>query len=93
MKVELILPAAPEGGPAGAASGRLASLRGKVVGLLDNEWSAFDRFLNGVEGLLKTQAVGDLQRIHHPQRRNVLPKARLDELAAGIDTAIVGLGA
>ena len=93
MKVELIVPVAPDGGQTKAVSRRMPSLRGKVVGLLDNDWSSYDLFLDGIERHLKGQAVKDARRIHHPQRRNVLPKAELDALAKQMDTVIVGLGA
>lgn len=93
MKIELIVPVAPDGGQAKSISNRPASLRGKTIGLLDNDWSSYDVFLDSVERLFKGQAIRSASRIHHPQRRNVLPKSELDALAGQMDTAIVGLGA
>lgn len=90
MKIELIVPVAPDRGQSKMRANRFASLEGKVIGLLDNEWSSYDVFLSRIEHLLDRQVT---KRIHHPQRRDVLPKLELDAMAKQLDMAIIGLGA
>lgn len=90
---EIIVPVAPDGGRAAPVSQRIATLQKKVIGLLDNDWSSYDTFLNGIERQLKQHEVGATKRVPNLPRRGLLPKAALDKLASEIDTAIVGLGA
>ena len=91
--MEIIVPVAPDGGEAGPISRRVSGLQDKVIGLLDNDWSSYNVFLDGIEKHLKHHAVKATKRVPNLPRRGMLSRTALDTLAGEIDTAIVGLGA
>ena len=93
LKIELIVPVAPDGGKARPLSGRIAGLREKVIGLWDNNWSSYDIFSGSVARLLGEQDKLVAKRIPNLPRHSMWTAAELDALAGQIDTAIVGLGA
>ena len=80
--MEIIVPVAPEGGKAAPVTKRVAGLQGKVVGLLDNDWSSYGTFLDGIESGLAAHAVKESRRMPNLPRRGLLPAATLDALAA-----------
>lgn len=94
MKVELVVPAAPDGVRMRPLSPRVNSLNGKVVGLWCNDWSSYDVFVSRVTQLFNEQGIlKAVRKIPGLPRRGSLSPSTTDELANQVDAAIVGLGA
>lgn len=94
MKIELVVPAAPDGAQMRALSARVNNLSGKVVGLWYNDWSNYYVFVSRLNQLLTEQGtVSAVKKISDLPRRGSLAPSDLDALANQVDTAIVGLGA
>ena len=86
----------PTDGPAPQAftpAARLASLEGKVLGILDNGKAKSDLLLREVQELLRTEAgVKDLIVLRKPSAYRPAPDEQLDELARRTDAVITGIG-
>lgn len=93
MRIELVVPVAPDGGRSAPLTDRSASLREKVIGLWYNNWSSYDVFVSTLDRLLNAEPTLSTKRIPNLPRHSMLTKTELDAIAGQIDTAIVGLGA
>jgi hypothetical protein len=86
----------PTDGPAPQAftpANRLATLEGKVIGILDNGKAKSDLLLRGVQELLQTEAgIKDLVVLRKPSAYRPAPDDQLDELAREVDAVITGIG-
>lgn len=84
---------APNPGPGFAEAGRLDTLQGKVVGLIDNSKMNSDRFLVRVAELLKEQ-YGVAQVVTHRKPSASKPVAPdvASDLAAKCDLVVAAVG-
>lgn len=94
MKIELVVPAAPDGTRTRPLAARINSLGGKTVGLWCNDWSSYHVFARHIDQLLTEQgSVSAVKMMTDLPRRGTLAPNGLDALANQLDAAIVGLGA
>ena len=72
---------------------RVATITGKALGLLSNGWRSFDAMVDRFSGLAveKYEARETISR-KNPNTANSTPRETMDELAAGSDAALVGVG-
>ena len=89
----LVDPSAPAWPQATAASRRLESLQGKVVGFIDNAKPNFDHLAVEI-GMLLTERHGVARVVTHRKRSASLPVAAeaLESLSAECDLVITGSG-
>ena len=72
---------------------RLASLAGKVIGVLDNGKTKSDLLLQEIQSLLRSEAgVVDVVMMRKPSAYRPAPDEQLDELARRADAVIAGIG-
>jgi len=72
---------------------RPASLKGKVVGILDNGKTKSDLLLQEIESLLRSEAgVADVIMVRKPSAYRPAPDEQLDDLARRADAVIAGIG-
>ncbi|GEM_PF-4620506 len=94
MKIEIVVPSAPDGNRTRPLSARVNSLSGKVVGMWYNDWSNYHVFLSRVSQLLTEKGtVSAVKATPGLPRRGTLAPVDVDTLANQLDAAIVGLGA
>ena len=86
----------PTDGPAPQAfrlAERLADLKGKTIGILDNGKSKSDLLLHELQELLRTEAgVANFVWLRKASAYRPAPDAQLDDLARKIDAVITGIG-
>jgi len=86
----------PTDGPvakAFAPAVRLASLAGKVVGMLDNGKAKSDLLLREIQNLLRSETgVADVVMVRKPSAYRPAPDEQLDDLAWRADAVIAGIG-
>lgn len=86
----------PTDGPAPKTftpANRLASLKGKVIGILDNGKSKSDRLLREVQELLQKEAgVTKFVMQRKPSAYRPAPDHQLDDLAHQVDAVVTGIG-
>ena len=72
---------------------RLASLAGKVIGILDNSKPKSDLLLREVQELLRTEAgVAEFIVVRKPSASRPAPDEQLDDLARRVDGVVAGIG-
>ncbi len=72
---------------------RLGSLKGKVVGVLDNGKTKSDLLLREIQNLLRSEVgVADVVTLRKPSAYRPAPDEQLDELARQAHAAITGIG-
>jgi hypothetical protein len=72
---------------------RLASLKGKVVGILDNGKARSDVLLHEVQELLRHEAgVADFVLVRKASAYRPAPDDQLDDLARRADAVVAGIG-
>ncbi len=72
---------------------RLGSLKGKVVGVLDNGKTKSDLLLREIQNLLRSEVgVSDVVTIRKPSAYRPAPEEQLNDLARRADAAITGIG-
>lgn len=86
----------PTDGPVAKAftpAPRLASLAGKVIGILDNGKTKSDLLLREIQNLLCSEAgVADVVMLRKPSAYRPAPDEQLDDLARRADAVIAGIG-
>lgn len=86
----------PTDGPAAKTftpAPRVASLAGKVVGVLDNGKPKSDVLLRAVQELLRSEAgVADFVVVRKASAYRPAPAADLDDLAQRVDAVVTGIG-
>ncbi|OGB94087.1 MAG: hypothetical protein A3H39_06080 [candidate division NC10 bacterium RIFCSPLOWO2_02_FULL_66_22] len=86
----------PTDGPAVKAftpAPRLASLAGKVIGILDNSKPKSDLLLREVQELLRTEAgAAEFVVFRKPSASRPAPEEQLDELTRRVDAVVAGIG-
>lgn len=72
---------------------RVASLAGKVVGILDNGKAKSDLLLREVQELLRSEAgVADFVMVRKTSAYRPAPEADLDALARRVHAVVTGIG-
>jgi hypothetical protein len=72
---------------------RLASLAGKVIGIIDNSKPKSDLLLREVQELLRTEAgVAEFIVVRKPSASRPAPEEQLDELTRRADAVVAGIG-
>lgn len=72
---------------------RLASLAGKVIGIIDNSKPKSDLMLREVQELLRTEAgVAEFIVVRKPSASRPVPDEQLGDLARRADAVIAGIG-
>jgi hypothetical protein len=91
MAVTLIHPGNETKAQAGAAPARLATLKGKKIGLLDISKPGGRFFLDRLEQLLRTRyEAADVIRLTKPTYTKNAPAALIEQLR-GVDAVVEGL--
>ncbi len=91
--IQMLVPTAQPSKALEALAPRIGSLDNKVIGILDNRWSAYTIFLNRLEQLLS-----DRHPSSKPIRRTKMTKSvgasqgMIGELASSCQAIINGLG-
>ena len=86
----------PTDGPVAKAfrpAARPTSLKGKVIGILDNGKTKSDLLLREIQHLLRSEAnVADVVMVRKPSAYRPAPDEQLDDLARRADAVIAGIG-
>ncbi len=86
----------PTDGPTAKAftpAPRLASLAGKVIGILDNGKAKSDLLLREVQELLRSEAgVADFVMVRKASAYRPAPDEQLDDLARRVHAVVAGIG-
>jgi hypothetical protein len=86
----------PTDGPVAKAftpAARPTSLKGKVIGILDNGKTKSDLLLREIQNLLRSEAgVADVVVVRKPSAYRPAPDEQLDDLARRADAVITGIG-
>jgi hypothetical protein len=90
-QITILDPTSGPRAPVGARPGRLESLQGRVVAILNNRWKSMDLVAERFEvALRRDHGVADVMQRTIPLT-GPAPDALLDEVASGAHVAIVGL--
>ncbi|MBI3085087.1 MAG: hypothetical protein HYY88_05075 [candidate division NC10 bacterium] len=86
----------PTDGPAVKAfapAARLASLAGKVIGIIDSSKPKSDLFLREVQELLRSETgAAGFVVIRKPSASRPAPDEQLEDLARRVDAVVAGIG-
>ena len=76
-----------------ARADRPLSLKGKVIGILDNGKAKSDVLLREIDALLRAEAgVSDVVMLRKPSAFRPAPDEQLDDLARRTDAVVTGVG-